>query len=78
MTDQLTPLPCPFCGGTEVLITEGDNFRWRLAFCNCCGAAAGNVRCQTTGNGTKDEWEANAKKRAIEEWNRRAPIGEGK
>lgn len=67
------PLPCPFCGCTDVGVIEGDSFRWRVARCNGCGAQAGDVRIQTLGSGTRDEWEARAISSAIAEWNKRAP-----
>ena len=65
--------PCPFCGGCDVGVYEGDTFRWRLARCNGCGAQAGDVRIQTAGSGTRAEWEARAEAGAIAEWNKRAP-----
>ena len=63
--------PCPFCGETNVSVNNGSTFRWRVAVCNCCGAQAGEVRAQTYGDGTRDTWEAEAKKDALAEWNRR-------
>jgi Lar family restriction alleviation protein len=69
---RVNPLPCPFCGGTNIEVVEGDTFRWRLACCRECGAQAGEVRIQTLGDGTPEEWEADAASRAIEEWNRRS------
>jgi Lar family restriction alleviation protein len=63
--------PCPFCGETGVSVIEGSTFRWRLAQCNHCGAQATDVRIQTLGEGTQEEWEADAHRRAIEEWNTR-------
>lgn len=68
MTD---PLPCPFCGGTEINVIEGSTFRWRAAQCQNCGAQSGEVRIQTSGPGTSDEWEAEARDAAIWEWNLR-------
>ena len=64
--------PCPFCGGVKVSVHEGSTFRWRFAGCDECGANAGEIRCQTTGTGTKEEWEKDAECRALEEWNVRA------
>ena len=66
------PLPCPFCGGENVAVHEGTSFRWRYAGCEECGASAGEVRIQTCGEGTHEEWESEARNRAIEEWNTRA------
>jgi len=66
--------PCPFCGESSgVSITDNDSFRWRTAVCNACGASAPEVRRQTLGEGTNEEWESDARKRAVEEWNSRKP-----
>lgn len=70
-SETIKPLPCPFCGSTDIAVEESDTFRWRAAKCNCCGAQAGDVRIQTSGSGTKDEWEARAVDAAITEWNKR-------
>jgi len=69
MTDVL---PCPFCGSNDVTVVEGDTFRWRLVNCHCCGAAGPDVRIQTAGSGTPEEWEKRAVEAAIVEWNKRA------
>ena len=66
------PLPCPFCGHTGVNVHETSTFRWRVAECNNCGAQCGEVRVQTTGEGTQEEWERQAKEDALKEWNTRA------
>lgn len=66
-----TPLPCPFCGHVGVDIVETSTFRWRAAQCRACGVIGPEVRIKTVGDGTKEEWEARAAERAIEEWNRR-------
>ena len=66
------PLPCPFCGNAEVSVHEASTFRWRVAECGQCGAKCGEIRIQTVGDGTKEEWEAVAKEDAIKEWNTRA------
>lgn len=63
--------PCPFCGSAKVSVHEGDTFRWRYAACDECGAQAGEVRIQTMGEGTREDWEAAAREEAIAEWNRR-------
>ena len=65
--------PCPFCGGTEVQVIDGSTFRWRLAQCQGCYAQAPEVRIQTAGGGTRDEWEVKATRLALDEWNKRAP-----
>ena len=70
-TGGLEPLPCPFCGGTEVEIMDGSTFRWVFAACQDCGAGCGEVRVQTTGK-PRDEALVEAGQRAIAEWNTRA------
>lgn len=67
------PKPCPFCGGKEVAIAEGSTFRWRYAFCTNCDARGHEIRIQTLGKGTQEEWEAKAKAKvdAIAAWNER-------
>ena len=62
---------CPFCGSMEVDVQEGSTFRWRFAMCMNCGARAGEVRAQTLGEGTREQWEAQAKADALAEWNLR-------
>ena len=63
--------PCPFCGGHSVAVVEGDTFRWRLAQCQDCGAQAPDVRIQTMGEGTREQWEAAAHRAALDAWNMR-------
>lgn len=70
-TPELPPLPCPFCGDDNISVREGSGFRWRVAFCTGCDAQAGEVRAQTSGPGTPDEWERTATVDAIAEWNKR-------
>ena len=53
---------------------EGDTFRWRRMACGGCGALGPDVRIQTAGNGTSEQWEAAALEEATAEWNRRAPV----
>ena len=67
----LCPRPCPFCGGSNVSTHEGSTFRWMYAGCDSCGAQAGEVRVQTIGDGTKVLWLQQARRDAIEEWNKR-------
>lgn len=62
---------CPFCGFVGVDICQGTTFRWRYAQCNGCEARAGEVRIQTSGSGTREEWEQEARIQAIKEWNTR-------
>lgn len=71
---KLTPMPCPFCGESDVAVYVGSTFRWRYAACDSCGARAGEVRAQTFGDGTREQWEAAAIESAIAEWNCRAAI----
>lgn len=65
------PLPCPFCGNTNIDVCEGTTFRWRQAICRECGGRSGEVRIQTFGDGTPEQWEQEAKREAIEAWNQR-------
>lgn len=65
------PLPCPFCGCTEIKVHEGTTFRWRIVQCDDCGAQSGEVRVQTLGDGTQTQWEADAREKAIAAWNER-------
>jgi Lar family restriction alleviation protein len=70
----MEPLPCPFCGHVGLDFREGSTFRWIIAECSGCGASRGEARIQTLGQGTKEEWMADAQQDAIAEWNRRAPV----
>lgn len=67
-----TPGPCPFCGHVGLDFAEGSTFRWIVASCGGCGASLDETRIQTLGEGTKDEWMAEAKADAIAAWNRRS------
>lgn len=58
-------LPCPFCGVVGLEFEGGSTFRWLTASCEGCGASCGEIRVQTLGNGTCEEWKADAKLRAI-------------
>lgn len=64
------PLPCPFCGATNVSVEEGSTFRWILVCCCECGAQCGERRKEITGPNDVSE-PANIR-RALEEWNIRA------
>jgi Lar family restriction alleviation protein len=66
------PLPCPFCGQTEITFQWSDGLRWVMAVCKNCGASACEVRSQTSGDGTLQEWREFAEQRALKEWNTRA------
>lgn len=65
------PLPCPFCGETSGEVVETSTFRWRAWTCSC-GVVGPEIRKQTMGEGTQEEWEAKAREDAIKEWNTRA------
>jgi Lar family restriction alleviation protein len=69
MTD---PLPCPFCGETKVDVVVGTTFRWLVAECTECGARCEEIRKQTLGPGTPDDWLKKGKEDAIKQWNIRA------
>jgi Lar family restriction alleviation protein len=66
-----TPLPCPFCGHPEIAVVEGSTFRWLLAECQSCGASGPEVRVQTIGPGSPDEWRQAGEADALSEWNTR-------
>ncbi len=70
MSEQLKP--CPFCGCHSVDVYEGTSFRWRYAMCNDCGARSGEVRVQTLGEGTPEQWDAQGRSDAIAAWNTRS------
>jgi hypothetical protein len=63
--------PCPFCGGTGGSVQEGSTFRWRAYMCDC-GVVGPEVRIQTMGEGTREQWEIAGREAAIKEWNTRA------
>ena len=65
--------PCPFCGHVGLEFREGSTFRWLIADCGGCGCSLGETRIQTLGEGTKEEWMAQAQSNAIEVWNTRKP-----
>ena len=60
---------CPFCGSTRVDVHEGATFRWRVVECEC-GATGPEVRHNTLAD-DQQAAEADSRRRAIEEWNRR-------
>lgn len=70
--DTQAPLPCPFCGEIGVTVRVGSTFRWLVAECDNCGATCGEVRVQTTGDGTPAERIKAATPAAIAAWNTRA------
>lgn len=68
--------PCPFCGGVEVAITSPANDpRWRFAYCRKCGAQAPEIRLNTLGVPRAEDWEAEARIRALGAWNTRVKLG---
>ena len=69
----LEPLPCPFCGGTDIIVMDGSTFRWVFAACQDCGGASGEVRVQTSGK-PRDEALIEAAHRSIVEWNTRSNV----
>ena len=73
-TERTELKPCPFCGHTGLDFSEGSTFRWIVASCSECGASRGETRIQTLGEGTKEEWMAEAQDDAIREWNQRAAM----
>lgn len=64
-------LPCPFCGHHEVEVIESSTFRWRQAKCLACDARGPEIRVQTMGEGSPEEWEIVAREKALAEWNTR-------
>jgi hypothetical protein len=72
MSIPFKPLPCPFCGGTEIDVQQGSTFRWLIVACEGCGAQCGEVRVQTMGAGTPREWADAGEALAFAEWNKRA------
>jgi hypothetical protein len=75
-TEREALKPCPFCGHTGLIFSEGSTFRWRIAECQECGATAGEERIQTMGDGDAEAWETNCRERLIGAWNRRAESDE--
>lgn len=72
MTAELKP--CPFCGGTDISVTEGETFRWVNATCAECGAQSGEVRVAVRGVLPSDQWRAKCDAHAFKAWNTRAPV----
>ena len=63
--------PCPFCGHVGLHFSDGSTFRWLDYSCAGCGIGS-EVRMQTLGDGTKEQWRAQAEQDAIKEWNTRS------
>jgi len=74
-TDDLPPLPCPFCGHVGLDFKEGSTFRWLAYSCGGCGMG-NETRVQTLGEGTQEGWLARAELDAIAEWNTRAALAQ--
>ena len=72
VVSDFTAKPCPFCGDVGITIREGSTFRWIVPECIECGATCGEVRVQTMGEGSPEEWKARAERAAVEAWNTRA------
>lgn len=72
--DAEKPTPCPFCGhgGVSVAETSSFSFSWRAVICEKCAAQGPEVRCKTSGEGTRKEWEEECRVRCIEAWNKRS------
>ena len=70
MSEELKPLPCPFCAHVGLDFCEGSTFRWLKYFCANCDMGS-ETRVQTFGAGTPSEWREKAKTNAINEWNTR-------
>jgi hypothetical protein len=66
-------LPCPFCGHVGLDFSEGSTFRWLAYWCGNCGIG-GEMRMQTLGEGTREEWRAAAERDARDTWNARAAL----
>ena len=64
--------PCPFCGGTDVVIDEGTTHRWYVARCDRCGAQAGEARVPASCTRSLEQRERDIKASALAEWNARA------
>ena len=72
VVSDFTAKPYPFCGGIGIAIRDGSTFRWVVAECIECGATCGEVRVQTMGDGSPEEWMAQAERAAVEAWDKRA------
>ena len=70
--DVVHPKPCPFCKSVGIDILEGSTFRWMVGRCIECGATCGEVRVQTMGHGSPEEWRAAAERAVMDAWNTRA------
>ena len=70
---MIKPLPCPFCSYAEITVVDGSTFRWRHAACENCGSYGPEVRAQTLGRGTKENWDSVAVHDATYMWNIRTP-----
>ena len=65
-------LPCPFCGGTKCEVVEHPESVWDFVVtCDDCGTSG-----PIAGWGYPSAWETKeiAHAKAIELWNRRAPV----
>jgi Lar family restriction alleviation protein len=65
----MTPAkPCPFCGAEEINVMPGETFRWVFAYCQSCGARAGEVRVNTMAD-DQGKAKQDALENAIKAWN---------
>jgi hypothetical protein len=69
----IKPNPRPFCGHVGVDFVQGSAFRWMHAECGSCGARGHEIRVQTLGEGTPEQWRYDAEQEAFNLWNERAP-----
>ena len=67
MSEELKPLPCPFCRHVGLGFSCGDTFRWLKYECQC---GIGSQIRYTLGSDGVDVEET--QRRAVEEWNTRA------
>lgn len=67
------PKPCPFCGGTTIIIKQAPNHRFFRAECDQCGATGPpGYAVPPHGAGDPTAWETLVRCHALDEWNRRA------
>ena len=64
MTDEITLLPCPFCGGTNVKIFGPVGWHRQFGISHSCSVFFGGSGDFTIGGGTKQD--------AAKAWNRRS------
>lgn len=75
MSTEREALACPFCGHVGLDFQAGSTFRWLAYSCGGCGMG-NETRVQTLGEGTPEQWRAQAERDAVEEWNKRAALAQ--